>query len=188
VGASYNCSASITIQLADGEGLLSELQFKTAVRKLQLYQAVDGRREIQLKQTAGSELQGLKVELTDEKAGVVDENTLKVVLRYDGDKRVSLLQDLQSVLLYVLSAWQSSLRVGFNGEQPVLCNASHVESCGSLLYMFSFPQVAGKPPHAFRCCAYCPCMNITAQACRCFFGCWSRPCVHGTGAAEAWQM
>ena len=104
MGASYNCSASITIQLADGEGLLSELQFKTAVRKLQLYQAVDGRREIQLKQTAGSELQGLKVELTDGKAEVVDENTLKVVLRYDGDKRVRLSMHLHWACLYVLSA------------------------------------------------------------------------------------
>jgi len=81
VSASYNCSASITVQLADGEGPLSKLQFKTAVRKLQLYQIVDGRREMQLRQTAGSELQGLKVELTDGKADVVDENTLKVVLR-----------------------------------------------------------------------------------------------------------
>ncbi len=98
VSASYNCSASITIQLADGEGLLSKLQFKTAVRKLHLYQVVDGKHEIQLKQTAGSELQGLKVELTDEKAEVVDENTLKVVLRYDDDKQVSLFRDSQSVL------------------------------------------------------------------------------------------
>ena len=94
MSASYNCSASITVQLADGEGPLSKLQFKTAVRKLQLYQIVDGRREMQLRQTAGSELQGLKVELTDGKAEVVDENSLKVVLRYDGDKRVSQLTRL----------------------------------------------------------------------------------------------
>lgn len=94
MSASYNCSASITIQLAAGEGLLSKVQFKTVVRKLQLYQVVDGRREIQLKQTAGSELHGLKVELTDEKAEVVDENTLSIVLRYDGDKRVRLLMHL----------------------------------------------------------------------------------------------
>ncbi|KAL0024570.1 hypothetical protein WJX79_009165 [Trebouxia sp. C0005] len=90
VSAYYNCSASITIQLADGEGHLSKLHFKTAVRKLQLYQVVDGKREIPLKQTAGSELHGLKVELTDEKAEVVDENTLSILLRYDGDKRVQL--------------------------------------------------------------------------------------------------
>ena len=94
MSASYNCSASITIQLADGEGPLSKRQFKTAVRKLQLDQIVDGRREIQLRQTAGSELQGLKVELTDGKAEVVYENSLKVVLRYDGDKRVTQLTRL----------------------------------------------------------------------------------------------
>ncbi|KAL0023092.1 hypothetical protein WJX77_000674 [Trebouxia sp. C0004] len=106
VSASYNCSASINIQLADGEGLLSKLQFKTVVRKLQLYQIVDGRREIQLKQPAGSELQGLKVELTDEKAEVVDENTLKIVLRYDGDKRVQLKHGICDLPPFQLSKQQ----------------------------------------------------------------------------------
>ena len=104
VSASYNCSAVITIQLADGKSVLSKLQFKTAVRKLQLYQIVDGICETQLKQTAGSKLQGLKVELTDEKAEVVDENTLSIVLRYDADKRVSQLMHLHRACLCVLSA------------------------------------------------------------------------------------
>ncbi len=94
MSASYNCSASIIIQLADGGALLSKFQFKTAVRKLQLYQIVDGKHETQLRRTAGSELQGLKIELRDGKAEVVDENTLNVVLRYDGDKRVSQLTPL----------------------------------------------------------------------------------------------
>ena len=98
VSATYNSTAAIIVHRADGQGVISELLFETARRQLQLYQAVDGGQEATvgsqpIQRTAGSELRGFRARLVDEQ-GVVDESDLKVVLRYDGDHRVSELQHL----------------------------------------------------------------------------------------------
>ncbi len=97
VTADFNSTASITIQRADGKGTLAELRFHTAARKLQLYQVLDDGSETMLgpgilNRRAGSMLQGLRAKLEDSDGHVINESDLKLVLRYDGDKRVSLLK------------------------------------------------------------------------------------------------
>lgn len=99
VSATYNSTAAIIVHRADGQGVISELRFETVQRLLQLCQAVDGGQEAAvgsqpIQRTAGSELRGFRARLVDEQGEVVDESDLKVVLRYDGDQRVSQLQHL----------------------------------------------------------------------------------------------